>query len=40
MIDRYSLKVALAVSQKDLLKKLDEMKEFDPEEMKKIHHLR
>lgn len=40
MIDRYTVKVHPAVSHADLMKKLDEMKEFDPEEMKKLHYLK
>jgi hypothetical protein len=40
MIDRYTVKVAPAVPQKDLLKKLDEMKEYDPEQMRKLQHLK
>lgn len=40
MIDRYTLKVHPAVSHADLMKKLDEMKEFDPEEMRKLHYLK
>jgi hypothetical protein len=40
MIDRYTIKINPAVSHADLLKKLDEMKDFDPEEMKKLHLLK
>jgi hypothetical protein len=40
MIDRYIIKINPAVSHANLLKKLDEMKEFDPEEMKKLHYLK
>jgi len=40
MIDRYTIKINPAVSHADLLKKLDEMKDFNPEEMKKLHALK
>ena len=40
MIDRYTLKVNLAVSYAEILKKLDEMKEYDPEQMRKLQHLK
>ena len=36
MIDRYTVKINPAVSHADLMKKLDEMKDFNPEEMKKL----
>jgi hypothetical protein len=39
-IDRYIIKINPAVSHADLMKKLDEMKDFDPEEMKKLHYLK
>ena len=40
MIERYTIKTAPAVSHKDIMKRLDEMKEFDPAEMKKLQHLK
>jgi hypothetical protein len=40
MIDRYTIKINPAVSHADLVKKLDEMKDFNPEEMKKLHYLK
>jgi hypothetical protein len=40
LIDHYAIKMNPAVSHADLMKKLDEMKEFDPEEMRKLHHLK
>jgi hypothetical protein len=40
MIDRYTIKINPAVSHADLVKKLDEMKEFDPEEVRKLHALK
>jgi hypothetical protein len=40
MIDRYTIKINPAVSHADLVKKLDEMKDFNPEEMKKLHNLK
>jgi hypothetical protein len=40
MIDRYTIKINPAVSHADLVKKLDEMKDFDPEEMKKFHYFK
>jgi hypothetical protein len=40
MIDRYTIKINPAVSHADLLKKLDEMKDFDPDEIKKLHYLK
>jgi hypothetical protein len=40
MIDRYTVKVNPAVSHADLVKKLEEMKEFDPNEMRKLHCLK
>jgi hypothetical protein len=40
MIDRYTVKVAPAVRHSDALKKLDEMKEYDPEQMRKLHQLK
>jgi hypothetical protein len=33
MIDRYTIKINPAVSHADIAKKLDEMKDFNPEEM-------
>jgi hypothetical protein len=40
MIDRYTVKINPAVSHADLVKKLDEMKDFNPEEMKNLHYLK
>jgi hypothetical protein len=40
MIDRYTIKINPAVSHADLVKKLDEMKDFNPEEMRKLHYLK
>jgi hypothetical protein len=40
MIERYTIKTAPAVNHKDIMKRLDEMKEFDPAEMKKLQHLK
>jgi hypothetical protein len=40
MIDRYTIKINPAVSHADLVKKLDEMKDFNPEEMRKLHFLK
>jgi hypothetical protein len=40
MIDHYTIKINPAVSHADLVKKLDEMKDFNPEEMQKLQHLK
>jgi hypothetical protein len=40
MIDRYTVKVAPAVPHSEVLKVLDEMKEYDPEQIKKLQHLK
>ena len=40
MIERHTIKVAPAVPHSEVLKKLDEMKEFDPEQMRKLQHLK
>jgi hypothetical protein len=40
MIERYTIKVAPAVPHSGVLKKLDEMKEYDPEQMRKLQHLK
>lgn len=40
MIDCYTIKINPAVSHADLVKKLDEMKDFNPEEMRKLHYLK
>jgi len=32
--------IGISVSHSEVLKKLDEMKEFDPEEMRKLQHLK
>lgn len=40
MIERYTIKVAPAVSHKEILKKLEESKDFSPEELKKLQHLK
>jgi hypothetical protein len=40
MIDRYTIKVAPAVSHKDIIKTLDATKEYDPEQLKKLQHLK
>ena len=38
MIDHYTIKAAPAVPHSEVLKKLDEMKEYDPEQMRKLQH--
>jgi hypothetical protein len=40
MIERYTIKAAPAVSHKDILKMLEETKDFSPEELKKLQHLK
>jgi hypothetical protein len=40
MIERYTIKAAPAVSHKEILKKLEESKDFIPEELKKLQHLK
>jgi hypothetical protein len=40
MIDRYAIKVATAVSHKDILKRLEETKDFSPDELNKLQQLR
>jgi hypothetical protein len=40
MIERYTIKAAPAVPHSEVLKKLDEMKDFDPDEMRKLQHLK
>lgn len=40
MIDRYTLKVAPATSHLDFLKKLDEMKDYNEEDMRKLNYLK
>jgi hypothetical protein len=40
MIDRYTIKINPAVSHADLVKKLDEMKDFNPEELRKLRFLK
>jgi hypothetical protein len=40
MIERYSIKAAPAVSHKEILKKLQETKDFSPEELTKLQHLK
>jgi hypothetical protein len=39
MIDRYTIKAASAVSHKEILKKLQETKDFSPEELQKLQYL-
>ena len=40
MIDCYTVKVAPAIPHSEVLKKLDEMKEYDPEQMRRLQHLK
>jgi hypothetical protein len=40
MIERYTIKAAPAVSHKEILKKLQETKDFSPEELQKLQHLK
>jgi hypothetical protein len=40
VIDRYTIKVAPAVSHKDIIKTLEATKEIDPEQLKKLQHLK
>jgi len=40
MIERYTIKVAPAVSHKDIIKSLDSTKEYDAEQLKKLQHLK
>jgi hypothetical protein len=40
MIDHYTVKINPSVGHADLVKKLDEMKDFNPEEMRKLHFLK
>lgn len=40
MIDRYTVQVAPAVPHSEVHKKLDEMKEYDSEQMRKLQHLK
>jgi hypothetical protein len=40
MIDRCTIKAVPAVSHKEILKKLDEAKDFDPEQLRKLQHLK
>jgi len=40
MIDRYTIKSAPAIPHKDILKKLEEIKEGDTEAIRKLQHLK
>jgi hypothetical protein len=40
MTERYTIKVVPAVSQKDIIKTLEATKEYDPEQLKKLQHLK
>jgi hypothetical protein len=40
MIERYTIKAAPAVPHKEILKKLQETKDFSPEELTKLQHLK
>jgi hypothetical protein len=40
MIERYTIKVAPAVSHKDIIKTLESAKEYDAEQLKKLQHLK
>ena len=40
MIERYTIKINPAVSHADLVKKLDEMKDLNPEETRKLQFLK
>jgi hypothetical protein len=40
MIERYTIKAAPAVSHKEILKKLEEAKDFSPDELKKLQLLK
>jgi hypothetical protein len=40
MIERYTIKVAPAVSHKEIIKTLDSTKEYDAEQLKKLQHLK
>ena len=40
MIERHTIKAAPAVPHSEVLKKLDEMKEYDPEQMQRLQHLK
>jgi hypothetical protein len=40
MIERYIIKAAPAVPHKEILRKLQETKDFSPEELTKLQHLK
>ncbi len=40
MIQRYTIKAAPAVSHKDILKTLESTKDYEPEQLKKLQHLK
>jgi hypothetical protein len=40
MIERYTIKVAPAVSHKDIIKTLESTREYDAEQLKKLQHLK